>query len=390
MILITQDLCLVVLRLRFQVAENSFRATQKGQVLPDAVTVFLSGGRVFEGWKSVTVRKNLESIADEFSLEIDDKYEASDENWPIKPGEFVKINIGSERVLTGRIDALDAGFSAGERSFSVQGRSLAGDLIDSSCDCEAEFNNIELKDLAEKLVAPFGIKVLISVTPKIITKFAIKPSESVFEALNRAARLQGFFWVSTNFGNINLTRAGSTRSRTQLTEDINILSGSISIDVSERFSEYIVKGQSQGGINFSGTNASQPEGKAQDAGITRKRPKIIIAEGSVTADQAKDRAEWEATSRIAKSTGVSLSVQGWRQEDKSLWAENQLVHIHSKFLGLFNDMLITTVAHSQSNSGTTTDLTLVPKNSFSPEPVINKNPKDDLLNRIGANRKGKK
>jgi len=364
------------------VAENRFIAKSKGNILQDSVNIFLSNGQVFEGWESVRIKKDINSISNQFSLNIDDRFEDGNKNWPLKPGEKVEIFIGKEKVITGYIETLRAGFSPGSRNFDVGGRSLPGDLVDCSVDGAQEFANIELKALAEQLVAPFGLKVFLSVTPKIIDKFAVKPSETVFEALNRAARLQGFFWVSTRAGNIRLTRTAKARAVTALVESENIISGSISINTSHRYSKIKVIGQSAGSDTFPGSNASEAEGSAKDGGITRSRPLTVIAEGSVTKEQAQDRAEWEAASRVAKGSDINISVQGWRQVDGSLWGINQVVAIDSKFLGIKRDMLISSVEHTQDQSGTFTNMSLVRKDSFDPKPEFKKN--DDITSQIGA------
>lgn len=362
-------------------AENRKQATQRGKILPDAVNIFLDGGQVFEGWKKVSIQKNLESIANQFTIQLHDRFEATGQNWPIKPGVGVKVNIGDERVITGRIEKMSVDYSAGSRAVSVSGRSFPGDLVDCSA-MGSEFTQITLVDLAKQLVEPFGLKVFTSVEDKTIEKFGVKPGESVFEALNRAARLQGFFWISTRFGNIRLTRAARARATSKLVQDANIKSASMTIDESERHSEYIVKGQSQGLPNFNGANAAQVEGRAKDSGIGIYRPLITIAEGSVDQDAAQTRAQWEATNRLARGLDMNVTVEGWRQEDGSLWGINQLIRVKAPFLGINSNMLSTQITHTQDRgSGTLTTMSLVRPDSFSPKPEIKK--KDDLLDKLG-------
>jgi prophage tail gpP-like protein len=351
------------------VAENKFVPKEKGRPLEDGVTVFIDGAKAFNGWESVKVDKNLDSIANRFSMVIDDRFLATGEPWPLKPGVGVEIFIGSERVMTGRIEKIDIGFSAGNRSFTISGRSKAGDLVDSSALGDAEYNNIALDKLAETLVSPFGLRVFLSVIPKVIEKFAIKPGESVFDALDRAARLQGFLWVSTRAGNIRLTKAARARAASELHEDVNLKSASATFDDSQRHDQYIVRGQRAGNDELNGLNAAGAEGKSFDRGISRYRPLVVVAEGAVDSDQAATRAGWEASSRIAKAVQVSVQVQGWRQENKSLWGLNQIVRLRSRILGLNKDFLITGVSHSKSlTAGTTTDMTLVRPDAYDSKP----------------------
>lgn len=361
---------------------NVFQPQVKGKVIDDSVTVALSTGEIFHGWKNITITKNLDSLANSFSMSLFDSFNPQGDDWPLKPGVKLEIFIGSERVLGGRIDILNASYAPGSRSLTISGRSLPGDLVDASVSGSTEFNNIALDDLAKQLVAPFGIKVFLSVVPSIIEKFATKLGESVFEALDRAARLQGFFWISTRAGNIRLTRAAKEKSFSEIHQDVNMLSGSVTLDTTMRHDKYTVLGQSFGTCDFFGQSVSSPFGEAFDAGITRHRPKTIIAESSIDSAKAKDRAEWEATNRLAQGTQLSCSVRGWRQENDELWGINQRTRIRAKFLGINSGMLSTSVVHIKNNSaGTITNITFVPPDSFDPQPIIPKSA--DLLDGLG-------
>jgi prophage tail gpP-like protein len=361
------------------------RPTQKGKVIKNAVTVVV-GSQSFDGWQSVSITKNLESIANQFSISLWDKFEGLKENWPLKPGAEVKVTINSERVITGRIEKLDVSFTDEDRSYTISGRSKPGDLVDCGHTGPAEYKNITLDKLAEELVKPFGLKVFLSVTPKNITKFSVKPGESVFEALDRAARTQGFFFISTREGNIRLTRAARARAFTSLEQNVNILSASANYDDSQRHDKYIVKGQTTGLPDFFGESVAQAEGTATDAAVTRHRPLVIIAEGNADAAQSQTRAQWEASSRLAQAARVNVTVQGWTQGDGSLWGINQITNVKSQFLGINRDMLITSVTHTDStDEGKVTELTLVDPQAYNTEPVVNKTKKDSIFDSLGAN-----
>ena len=367
------------------VPSNAPIVSQRGKRVINSVTVSI-GNSFFTGWKSISITKNLESIANSFSIILDDTFEGLRTAWPLRPGVSVKINIDKERVLTGRIEKVGVRYTKENRGFTISGRSNPGDLVDCMHTGPCEYNNIFLDKLAEELIAPFGLKVFLSVVPEIINKFAIKPGETIFAALDRAARLQGFFWVSTRGGNIRLTRAARARAFSRLQQDVNILSATASYDDSKRHDQYIVKGQTIGLAEFFGKDASEPEGKALDAGIKRHRPMIVIAESNVDGAKAKIRAQWEASSRLAQSIRVSVTIQDWLQADNSLWGINQIVKIQSAFLGLDRDMLIASVVHNKSvNGGTTSTMDLVDSQSYTLQDIVNENPKDDIFASLGAN-----
>ena len=358
---------------------------QRGKKIFDEVSIVV-GTQIFDGWQQVSITKNLESIANQFSITLFDKFEGLRRDWPLKPGVSVKINTNGQRVITGRIEKLNVNYTDEDRSFIISGRSNPGDLVYSMHVGAAEFKNITLDKLAEELVKPFGIKVFLSVEHKKIATFSVKPGETVFEALDRAARLQGFFFVSTREGNIRLTRSARARAVTSLEQGINILSATAVYDDSQRHDKYIVKGQTNGLADFSGVLVSQPEGTAIDAGIIRHRPFIMIAEGNVDSAQAKTRAEWEASNRLAKAIRVNVVVQGWTQSEGTIWDINQLIPLKSRFLGLDRDLLITSVSHTDNTeAGKTTTMTLVDAQAYDTNPVVNKDAKDDIFASLGAN-----
>lgn len=362
---------------------------QKGREIPDEVTVVV-GGQSFDGWEDVSITKNLESIANSFSLTLFDKFEGLRENWPMRPGVEIQININKERVITGRIEKANPAFTKDSRSFTISGRSFPGDLVDCMHTGPAEYLNITLKKLAEELVKPFGLRVFESIIADTISKFVVKPGETVFEALDRAARAQGLFFISTRNGNIRLTRAGATEQRfrafSSIEQNVNLLSASADYDESKRHNDYIVKGQGAGLPTFNGLKASQPEGTAKDLGIKRHRPLILIAESNTDSAKAKTRAEWEASVRLAQSVRVSATVQGWTQGNRTLWGINQIVKFRSRILGLNRDLLIVSVEHTDgATEGKETKMTLTDAKAYVPESEKNKKETDDIFASLGAN-----
>ena len=360
------------------------QAIQRGKPIKDEVSIIVDG-QSFDGWTTVSITKNLESIANSFSIGLFDKFEGIKENWPFKHGQIVQINIGTERVFTGYIEVIQPEFGPKRRGFIIAGRSKAGDLIDSYHEGPSEYKNITLTNLAKELIAPFGLKVFESVEPKIINKFAVKPGETIFEALDRAAREQGLCFISTRAGNIRLTRAARERSFSSLEQNINLKFGSGIYDASQRHNSYTVKAQTAGLPDFFGPLASQAEGQAFDLGITRHRPFIMVSESSADSGKAKIRAEWEASSRLAKATRVNTQVVGWTQEDGSLWGINQVIAFTSSFLGLNRDLLSVVVTHTDEvNQSKLTNITLTDPKAYAPEPIKNSKLTDDIFASLGA------
>lgn len=347
----------------------------------DKVKVYVSG-KIYEGWEDASITRNLESISGGFGLAATDKWRPVQEAWPLKPGNEIRIDIGSDRVLTGYIDSLDTNFDPDNRSITLNGRDKAGDLVDCSIESTSnEFKNITLLKLAQKLVEPFGISVSSKVyIESPFSSWSVKQGETVFENLERAARLRSVLFISDGNGNLVITRKGQNRASSEIVQGVNLLSGSATYDHSDRFSKYIVKGQSAGTDEFYGEKAASPKGEAHDDGVTRYRPMVMLSEGNTDNLTATERAKWEASIRATHGDRITLTVQGWRQKDGRLWTINEIVKVRSGLLGLDKDMLISATVFKKGNNGTITEIEVTRADAYEPVPRLKKksDPVDDL------------
>lgn len=187
--------------------------------------------------------------------------------------------------------------------------------------------------------------------------------ETVFEALQRAAKEKSLLFYPSTTGGLIFAKKGVLRSSVELRQGHNVLSASGSFNDSDRFSEYIVRGQNVG--TFGGPRDTvSSEGKATDEGVKRYRPLLIISENAVDSAAAKERASYEAELRAARAAEVSVTVQGWKRSDGTLWDINEIVNTDIPYLGIREDLLVKEVEFSKSDSGTITNLTLTRSDAF--------------------------
>jgi len=362
------------------VAENRFRPKQKGQVIPQSVVVYVGGTKLaFHGWEDLTIKKDLDQLATAFKFKIPQKFRDQVDQFKLTPGVRVQINVNDVPVITGRIEHMVSALGKEENSIDISGRSLTADLLDCSVVGPMEYINISLDKLARELLKPFGLKVFLSANPRVISKVSIKPGDTVFEVLDKYARGQGLFWVTTREGNLRLASEGNSRADSAIEEGVNLKEGSVSIDESQRFARYIVKGQTSADDDFPGVISANPVGEAQDAGVARYRPLMILAEGNLTKELAKTRAQWEAAQRTARGFVITTTVQGWQQETGILWGLNQLMRIKSPTLGLDGVFLTTSVEHLRTEGeGTITRIGATLKGAYTAQPLIPKGASDGL------------
>jgi len=353
---------------------------QKTKLIDDAVTLFI-GSEVYEGWKNVSISRELNTLGSTFRLTVVDKWRADQEPFSLKPGSAVHIHTGKTAILTGYIDKVTFSLQAQNRTITISGRSKTADLIDSSITGKNEYKNLGLKAIAEKLIEPFGVKLLLRADAgAVFDKFTVRQGETIFEALDRLARARSLIMYPSFEGNIILAKKDTTLASTEIRAGVNLLGGSATYDNSERFSKYIIKAQTQG-TKGTAEQAIGSKGEATDSGITRTRELLVIAENVADNAAALERAKYEADIRAARSVEVDVSVQGWRQDDGTIWDVNQLIFLDAGFLGYRGQALVKKVQFVKDGGGTKADLTLIRPDAF--EFTKDKSKKKDPVDLLG-------
>ncbi|MBK5914567.1 phage baseplate assembly protein [Rhodocyclus purpureus] len=361
------------------------------------------GGQVFAGWKSVGIRLGLEQIAGTYELAITERWPNQPREWSIPPGEFCELRIGDDVVICGYVDAVSVSYDANSHEIRVSGRDRTGDLVDCSAPSSA-FSGLTFLQIAEKLTAPYGITVHDETavgrklstqekkvgkqgtppkSPRVggkLPKCAIQNGESVFRTLDKLARSEGVLLVSDGEGGLLITRAGMRGDcATVLKFGENILRAQFEHSHANLYSQITVKGQMAAADagKFDVTHA-QPKGSVSRAGgaqtgssqIARYRPLILIAETQADGRRCQQRAEWEAANREAKARKITVTVQGWRQENGELWKTNQRVKVVCPWMRVDEWWLIAGISFRLDEGGSLSELTLVGEKAFELLPEI--------------------
>ena len=196
-------------------------------------------------------------------------------------------------------------------------------------------------------------------------KFAIQQGETVFEALDRAARMRGVLLTTDGLGNLVITRVGTERIAIQ---GQNIRVGSGQLSQRDRYQSYTVKGM-QGGDDWSSPEQNaQPQATAKDPNIKRYRPLVLIAENSGDQAALEQRARWEAASRKGRGQRATITVDSW-QHAAGLWQPNRLLAVESPYLKLQRDMLIAGIDYIVDDKGNRAELQLAPPEAFDVQPL---------------------
>lgn len=355
----------------------------------------LVNGQIYAGWTSLGVTRAMDAAAGAFTVELTERWEGNEgmaaqvEPWPILPGDECEVRLGGVPMIHGYVDIFRPSFTATDHTINIQGRDKTSDLIDcSAVHSPDEWKNIDLLAFAKIVAKPFGIEV--SADVDVGEKFPViklQQGETAFEAIARYAKQRKLLAMPDGSGGLMLTRTGKLRAAVGLVQGENIKESSGSIDHSQRFSDYTIKGQASYSDDTDGEGEAHIEGSVKDSGITRYRPMLIIAESGGTPGGAKERATWEANSRLGKSASASITVFGWRQGGLTgdLWLPNMLVAVKSDWLRMDGEMIIRQATFTRDENGTLTKLDIVSPQAFAPEPPDSKDAKKKKGKNKGRN-----
>jgi prophage tail gpP-like protein len=212
----------------------------------------------------------------------------------------------------------------------------------------------------------------------------VQQGETCHALLERLARLQGLLLTDTAAGALSLTTVGSRIAVGALIQGVNILGASAELDCSQRFSQYVVKGQrantddrldrpqAPGAAGASGSPAGATVraciGAVLDDFVGRYRPWLLTAETQADDALCQRRAEGEARRRAGHATRASVVVAGWRQiAGGPLWDVNLLVPVIAPWLGIDRVLLVAGVEFRKDDSGATTRLELTLPDAYAAE-----------------------
>lgn len=330
-------------------------------------------GNIYGGWKSMRLERGMEQSAGMFDLGVTELWPDSGIAREIAPGDECTVLLDGETVITGYVDEMALSYSANSHDISIRGRDKTADLVDcSAIKPSGQWSGRKLEQIAADLCKPFGITVLTETdTGKTFPNFALQQGESVFEAIERMARIRAVLLTSDGKGNLVITRATTERVATALVLGQNLLESSGTLNYKDRFSTYTMKGQAAGGDFFSGKAASQIKSTATDPVIKRYRPLIVVSESQDVSASLQDRVQWEASVRAARSNDITCKVQGWSHTG-GLWAPNTLVHVTDRWLRLDDDMLIKKVAYQLDEGGSVCSLSLTSPDAYKLLPLKDK------------------
>ncbi len=331
------------------------------------------GDKIYSAWQNIVVTQSLDRIAGGFAVE---GFDIPASLVKVNANDLCTVTIDDIPVIHGFIDKVTRTLDADQSSLTIEGRDKAADLVDCTVAPPYSWKKISLARLVSEIASPYGIPVSdeSSMTATFDDVQAI-PGESCYDLLERYAGKHSALIVSDARGGVRIINRVVGNADVDLVEGKNILSASGLVDYSNRFHKYIVDGQHKGGGLFDAEKAPHIQSvPAIDSLVRASRELRIIASGQEDDASSTALAKWDAIIRAARSNDLRITVVGWQQKQNGrLWQINERVRVFSETLAIDeanNEFLINEITFKYSHQGTTTELSLLPPDAYTPKPEI--------------------
>lgn len=341
-------------------------------------------GQTYSGWTSVDVSKSIDDLCGTFSLSTQNSWADADDIPRIKAGDSVYISIPTEveneayPIMFGFVDIEVPGFNNNGSFLNISGRDTTCDLVDCTLEDTFEMKGLLPVDIIKKLategeVDKFNINVVSNLTEEYAPykQNEISVDSKISDVIRKVSSHYGFLAYTNEFGEIVLENASVIgESVPTIEEGLNVISASRKYDLSQDYSKIKIVSQdvdSPKGGNPTKNDDLNKNGEFIDENFPRYRPLTIVHSEGTSGTVPANRASWIKKTIQAKSTEISVEMQGWTDSKGIPYRLNNQVACDLPSLGIsiVDEYMIKEISFSMSESGgERTRLTLVHANAY--------------------------
>lgn len=365
----------------------------------DEVTIKINGGKIL-GFASNTIQRSINTIADGFNFSISyDPDEPYAEYFDPFTYHDCDVLINDKEFIKGQAIKWQPSFTNSGSMMLITVRSKTGVLADCPPKSgKLSYKNRTLKEIAEEICGEFGLTVdFPDGDSDIIKKINRDAKQTAASFLQKIAKNTGFIIntsrIKTSPGgvlDVILPEALQTEEPDSSATDADLvfekaningkpilklkqgeqplLSVNASYDGEKRYSDFQVNSQTKGNPNNTTT--------IKDETVPIYRPNVSSA-SNIEQGGLQGSAEWRKARTLSDSAPVSVSIDGWRDNDDNTVLENEIVTLLAPNACVFQEtrFLIEKINLIQGVNGKQADLTLVLPQAYTKEfPTADKMP----------------
>jgi prophage tail gpP-like protein len=319
-------------------------------------------GRSHQGWKEFSYTFGLDRLSGSFDVGLTTSWVEDNHIFSLgtAAGDPCRLQIGDETVLTGYIDSIGTTVSGGDHKIGISGRDVTGDLADCSAPVR-EYSGLTLSQIAGQLCKAFKIPVIDGgQAGAAFKRFVVNPGDAVADCIDRLVRQRGVFAYTDGTGKLILGKIKPRKPVARLILGQNIEELSVSESMTDRFSEITALSQHEGqGDSWGAEQAVQPSATAQDGGVKRHRPLILVAETQGSGMTLSERAKFEIGLRKARGLKIDVTVSGWLNDEGAVWRAGQTVEVVADSMNASGIWIINSGSLTIGEQGASASLSLI-------------------------------
>lgn len=335
-------------------------------------------GEAYYGWTEVRITRSLDQFAHSFEMTYVDRWAEGDAPRQLVLGAACVARYDAFDLITGWLDNATIELGSSSVSANAAGRSKTGDLVDcAALNKTGQWRKQTAATIIRDLVKPFGIKVkfdpALTDTTKI-PRFDLEDGETVFDAIDRLARLRAWLPITTAAGDLDFARISKTAGLRIVTLPVaDTIRRQVQQDQQNRFSSYRIRSQTgRSSPTESPRRAALEKYEVSDPAVSRYRPTVVSSTTGARLVELQEHATWIMNTRAAQSERVTYEIPGILAPDKKPWEPGMLVSVDDSWLGI-NDVLVVATTNVQLDAQRfTTTLELTRTEAFAAEPIPNK------------------
>ncbi len=309
-------------------------------------------GKLFKGWTTANIQRNINTVADAFTFTLPYDYKDEQLRELTKSYSYKKCDlfIGGELYISAQTIKWSTGGRIGSVVKTIEARTKAGHTVECMAQKKAvEYKNQTLSQIATDILSSYGDDLkpqFFDGDSDKFTKVRKEVTDTDFGFLSGLASQKGFMITSSDDGNLAFIRAAvEGKPVFRFIEGVTPIEHiSVSSDGTKRFSSMQAVTESAG---KSGVNST-----LTDNTIPVYRPLVFSAD-DLEGGNLETSLKWRKSKALADSYKVSVTITGWRNENNKLWRENMKGTIKAPSVDIFteSDYIISSVRLTKNESG---------------------------------------
>lgn len=367
--------------------------------MSNLVEMYINGSK-FVFWESVSITRNVDTVdAASFTAPFDHTAPGFKENF--KPFSYnpVLISVDGKPLFTGTMLSADPNVSEDTKTIDVTCYSKCGVLQDCTMPPETmplEYNNLNLKEIAEAMAKPFGLSVDFRGDPGAkFGRVACEPDAKVYDFLTDLAKQRGYVISSNESGDLLFWKSVTGTAVAVLTqgqsplksvspdfkpqEFYSDLTGLAPVEVGKTAAKKTVKAKAKKDPKAPETPAApkvkapKPAKKYKKFSTTAEteayRP-YVFKVNDVEGVDVETATKATLSRMLGNMANYTIEVATWRDANGNLWAPNTVLKLSAPDAMIYDyyDFEIKSVDFSQDSTEEIATLVLALPGSFSGEP----------------------